>query len=577
MYKRKHIGKKLMAVLLSTVMAMSLMTVPAFADDDPVDQVTVEVGKGESKTENVGDVDHTVNSEEEAWAVQVDVDGGSAQVTTGDVKSHSNVESIKAPGVGVWAYDNGSANVETGDITAGNGGYGLSVYAGEDSTNNIKTGSITTDNTGALVTSEYGGQMKAEINGDVNAGFNGVKAESFGENSKTDVTVNGNINAADKGVYAYSQDNSSSEAVINGDITSKHIGARAGAYDGGLSTITVDGNINAVNEGAYSYAKGENSMSLINVKGNVAITEHDDYVGAIQAVGTEGSLALTTVDGDVTNTSGKGAAIYLRADSDSFAAVGVGGTAKGGEIPVVVEKNTDLNNINVSVWKVEANDMGQIGGVFDRDTETITYSRAVEEAINYIIKLEDTSNANLSAVETAHEGEKVILNIDVNSGYELKGAYNGMGEKVPLQKDNDGNWYVIVPKGGGVYLSVELHKIEKDSNDKKDDNVLTWTAANNAGTASYASLEAFGAAGVSMISSAASGSTVTIDATSFTSLPASIVAALMMRPDVTFVFTYMFNGVKYTVTIPAGTDLAGFTNASGGIDFASLAAFTVSA
>ena len=78
-----------------------------------------------------------------------------------------------------------------------------------------------------------------------------------------------------------------------------------------------------------------------------------------------------------------------------------------------------------------------------------------------------------------------------------------------------------------------------------------------------------------MISSAAPGSTVTIDATSFTSLPASIVAALMARPDVTFVFTYMLNGVKYTVTIPAGTNLAGLLNASGGIDFASLASFTV--
>ena len=54
--------------------------------------------------------------------------------------------------------------------------------------------------------------------------------------------------------------------------------------------------------------------------------------------------------------------------------------------------------------------------------------------------------------------------VDVNSGYELKGAYNGMGEKVPLQKDNDGNWYVIVPTQRGrqwqptpVLLPGEFH------------------------------------------------------------------------------------------------------------------------
>ena len=70
------------------------------------------------------------------------------------------------------------------------------------------------------------------------------------------------------------------------------------------------------------------------------------------------------------------------------------------------------------------------------------------------------------------------------------------------------------------------------------------------------------------------GSTVTMDATSFTSLPANTAAALMARPDVTFVFTYMLNGVRYTVTIPAGTNIAALLNSSGGIDFASLASFT---
>ena len=52
------------------------------------------------------------------------------------------------------------------------------------------------------------------------------------------------------------------------------------------------------------------------------------------------------------------------------------------------------------------------------------------------------------------------LGIAVPDGYTLTGAYNGEGEKIALEKDADGNYYVVVPRGGGVYLSVELEKDE---------------------------------------------------------------------------------------------------------------------
>ena len=59
----------------------------------------------------------------------------------------------------------------------------------------------------------------------------------------------------------------------------------------------------------------------------------------------------------------------------------------------------------------------------------------------------------------AKEGDNVILKIAIADGYKLNGAYNGLGEKVALLQDSNGDYYVIVPKGGGVYLSADVSKI----------------------------------------------------------------------------------------------------------------------
>ena len=84
-----------------------------------------------------------------------------------------------------------------------------------------------------------------------------------------------------------------------------------------------------------------------------------------------------------------------------------------------------------------------------------------EKTINYIIKVEQPAEgATLSASQgTAHEGENVALRIDLQDGYTVTGAFGDEGKSLPLLKDASGNYYVVVPKGGGVYLSVTLDKI----------------------------------------------------------------------------------------------------------------------
>ncbi len=56
----------------------------------------------------------------------------------------------------------------------------------------------------------------------------------------------------------------------------------------------------------------------------------------------------------------------------------------------------------------------------------------------------------------AHETDKVLLKVDLEKGYKVAGAYNGMGERVELNVDDNGDYYVIVERGGGIYLSVDL-------------------------------------------------------------------------------------------------------------------------
>ena len=52
----------------------------------------------------------------------------------------------------------------------------------------------------------------------------------------------------------------------------------------------------------------------------------------------------------------------------------------------------------------------------------------------------------------------VTLKITVQEGYEIVGAYNGTDSSVSLQMGSDGNYYLTVPNGGGVNLSVTLQK-----------------------------------------------------------------------------------------------------------------------
>ena len=74
----------------------------------------------------------------------------------------------------------------------------------------------------------------------------------------------------------------------------------------------------------------------------------------------------------------------------------------------------------------------------------------------YFHELGENENEDLIGFEYANESDVVTLNVALDRNYQLKGAYNA-GEK--LLKDADGNYYMVVERGGGVYLTLDLLRL----------------------------------------------------------------------------------------------------------------------
>ena len=171
----------------------------------------------------------------------------------------------------------------------------------------------------------------------------------------------------------------------------------------------------------------------------------------------------------------------------------VAGTLKTQGTPILIDKTVNPDNVSITVWKIE--EPVQAGGKNEKhvvlegklgEAQAVTNaSKKVEAGIRYIIKIEPSQEEliNLEGTEKSHgyntakEGETVTLKISVPDGYKLVGAYNGDGDKVPLKKDDQGNYYVVVPKAGGVYLSAEF---EEDSDDDECSGSGTVSVCNYA-------------------------------------------------------------------------------------------------
>ncbi|MGI6221921.1 MAG: hypothetical protein ACOYIP_08690 [Coriobacteriales bacterium] len=340
--------------------------------------------------------------------------------------------------VKVDAY-NQDVSETVGDVTiAENGSMSVVANASDGYSASVTTGNITAPNgSGAVAQAEGSGtSASVTINGDVEVGGMGIGAASGG-GATADVTVNGNV--------------TSSGAVSSLEIAS---GIQAMAFENGATTVTINGDVKAPGAGAYLISASDSTVNLV-VDGDLT----SDMVGLALAYESEKAAIDALVTGTI---DGKTLGVDLNG-------------AFEGDVPKTVV---------LTVWKIILNETGIAAGTV-RDISPsddtgyqpqITQNENFEKTIKYIVKVEQPTAGGTVTVtdaegnaldkshgyEIAYEGDKVLLKVNVEDGYKLMAAYNGDGEKVALVQDADGNYYYEVPKGGGVYLSVELEKVNGD-------------------------------------------------------------------------------------------------------------------
>ncbi len=580
--------RKFVAILLSTAMMALSMPIAVFADGGVVVEAI-----DENKAETAGDVEADRGPAAEVTANN----GHTASLEAGNLESHD-------PGVHEENEENDDNDVYVAalDVSADNGA------EAKASAENVKGADV-----GVYTDAESGGNAFAVV-GSAEGGNYGASAYAVDENSVSAVIVEENaegINDNSIGVDVESENKGVAGVSVGGDACGGFIGAYADSKSGGKSIIEIEGDAvstSGVIDGAavWEEAEGEGSVSIVSIGGSATGVRGGAYM-----VARDGGYSELDVEGDVKATGQDSIGLEMWADggvndalvkgnvNGEFAGLGLYGT-DGSENLVVVEGTISGDEIGVilfddpentapgtlSVWKIEKNKDGSVAGVWNDAEQKVVEDRDFEKTINYIIKIEQPAKgASLTAVaedgsalatvdgfsnqwQTAHEGDKVLLKINLEDGYKVTGAFGDEGKTLKLLKDDKGNYYVEVPKGGGVYLSVTLSKLEqevqKDKKDKKDDS------DSNKENKAPAFIGMTDTEMIFAIATAPVNGTVYLRSASGTSLSAAVVMALMLRPDVTVNLTFVLNGVTYMVIIPAWTDLKPLLNSFGGIDLITL-------
>ncbi len=441
----------------------------------------------------------------------------------------------------------------------------------------------------AAAGTNHGNSSTIIMTGDVNSYF-GIFAVGYVNDATVEVT--GKVDAEKQAIGATSDEGGKAEVTVSGDVTSKNgngVRTQAGDMFGmGTVEVAVGGKLEAKGTGIDSYSTVDGSSVTFSAGSIEAGGTGINVLAGNDQYDLKGGKTSVTV-GDLENVEsgdvdagGDGLKVTYEntgAETDIL----VTGTLSAGQQAVVVNDSVTEDNLSLTVWKVETKDEDNDGKADDIVSGSSTASNAFTDAsINYIIKVEQPkaggkittsgtttrttgSGENQTSYETAKEGETVTMKVTVKDGYELKGAFNGLDQsKLELIPGEDGNYYIKVPKGGGVYLSVELSEKAKPNNDSNTDPVTVTVAGDEWSDAYYR----FNKNVVKQIKAAEKGDTVNVDATGWASFMRMVFEALDERDDVTLVVKY---GTKKELTIPAGAGVLDEIGSAQDITFVKLA------
>ena len=417
--------------LISVLLALSLLAagIPAALADQATGVSAYASGRDSHSDKDIGE-DIQVSADSATGVSSIGEDEGKAFVTVTKSVTASGIE--KAEGLYAGATVSGKAGIQVDESVAaeGNNATGISGAAevrGEST--------ITVDQSVTVA-----GTEKAE----------GVKAEVH-EDGKVTVTVHGSLEAKGNSASGISvlatEENSEAEITIDKEVTVD--GQSGDVY--GLNVSAASGSSVNISAGAVNAGAGPNSNS------------DPDQTEAMHIVTKDSGTEVTIrVSGDV--VSG-GDGIFVDDELGGDVDIIIDGTLSTEGIPVVTFGDTD--HVSLAVWKIEGdNSEGSSGG-----TEGSSAGQAASDYASYayyIIKSEQPKaggsfkldgTGKKDDFDVARFNEKVSLLVSLADGYQLNGAYNGDNVRVSLDKDEKGNYFLRVPMGGGVYLSVDISEI----------------------------------------------------------------------------------------------------------------------
>lgn len=471
--RKRILSKKIAATfLVAAMMAVPVLSgATAFAADEG------------TANEGAEDVDHqvTVNASSESQTIEV-----------GNVTSNAN-------GICVTGADNkNTATVIAGDIQANRTGVDISNIT-NDSAAIVKTGDINTSSDGAIINNVTNGSAVNVETDNITTGGPGIVINGIRGNSAVEVNAE-TVSTIDYGICIENIHGSSVEVDVN-EYKSDHgiiingindeegvestIKVNTGAIDAifpirsvsntsGSVNIEVNGSVTGEPYYCIYLEQANKGTTNVTVKGDVissnSIMNHT--VGARLEPKEKGKTNLV-IDGDIITDE---VGIYFLPDNENATAdVLVGGTINTQYYPVLVSGSDDYfaNCLSLTAWRIIPNVKGEVA--YFRKNNTAVNKEEFDKKIMYIIKVEQPTEGgkisltdkNGNALATSHDYEVAnegdIVKINPEKGYKLTAVYNGVdGNKLDVIPDSDGNYYVQVPKGGGVYLTATLEKEKYD-------------------------------------------------------------------------------------------------------------------
>ena len=338
----------------------------------------------------------------------------------------------------------------------------------------------------------------------------GVQSDSVGGTASINIGEGGVYASGSSyayGIEAYALESNETNINVDGNVETQSDATHNNAiyvegYDESLVFLNVNGDV--ISEATATEASDENDY-VVGIDANGyrgsevyintgSVTARGGGQGTGAALYEEDAYIRLFVDGDVT---GSEIGLFLSAGTAGTAELGeselppeveinepdgnievvVTGTISGGNKAIVLDGDKDYKgDIAVYAWKIESGDNGSPAVSYKESTgETNNDEDFNKNSIWYFIKTEQPAEGGTLSISdengnkltenygygTAKEGAIVLLKVQVDDGYDLKGAYNGVGEVLPLLKDSNENYYVQVPRGGGVYLTADISKREE--------------------------------------------------------------------------------------------------------------------